>query len=262
MEIILNTVVCVKWGSLYDADYVNNLYAMVKRNLTLPFRFVCFTDDPTGFHPDIESKCLPDHLKGWWGKIYYFKTPLEDITGTVLAIDLDMVIVDNIDCFFEYNPADFVMRNNKPGPGVSSCVMRFDANQYKHIYDELDLDNMDHAINNRNVSEFKGKRYPGDQDWIREQMSNDPLCRKVKIWPKTWVPRFLMNCHREKSTKMLYTAMQTKERKLGKPLVPNWQDNLEFFLPKDAKILAFAGYHQNNKAYYDTIKHWWHAEDL
>jgi hypothetical protein len=31
-------IVCVKWGTLYGPEYVNRLYAMVKRNITGPFR--------------------------------------------------------------------------------------------------------------------------------------------------------------------------------------------------------------------------------
>ena len=30
-------IVCMKWGSAYEADYVNTLYSMVKRNITRPF---------------------------------------------------------------------------------------------------------------------------------------------------------------------------------------------------------------------------------
>ena len=30
----------------HGIQYVNTLYSMVKRNLLLPFKFVCFTDNP------------------------------------------------------------------------------------------------------------------------------------------------------------------------------------------------------------------------
>ena len=42
------TVACLKWGTRYSADYVNNLRAMVARNLTVAHRFLCITDDPSG----------------------------------------------------------------------------------------------------------------------------------------------------------------------------------------------------------------------
>ena len=41
-------VICMKWGTKYSSEYVNKLYSMVARNLSVPFRFVCFTDDADG----------------------------------------------------------------------------------------------------------------------------------------------------------------------------------------------------------------------
>ena len=36
---------CVFYGTKYKVEYVQNLYNMVQRNLTIPHNFVCFTDD-------------------------------------------------------------------------------------------------------------------------------------------------------------------------------------------------------------------------
>ena len=46
-------IVCVKWGTKYGPEYVNVLRAMIKRNLSLPHRFICFTDNKTGLNADI-----------------------------------------------------------------------------------------------------------------------------------------------------------------------------------------------------------------
>ena len=53
------TIVCMKWGTKYDPSYVNKLYSMVERNLSSSFRFVCFTDDPTGIKECVETYELP-----------------------------------------------------------------------------------------------------------------------------------------------------------------------------------------------------------
>ena len=52
-------IVCMKWGDKFPATYVNKLYAMVSRNLTLPFRFVCFTDDSKDIRSEVEIKDIP-----------------------------------------------------------------------------------------------------------------------------------------------------------------------------------------------------------
>ena len=46
-------VICMKWGSLYNAEYVNKLYNSVKRNLTLDFNFYCFTEDGKDINQNI-----------------------------------------------------------------------------------------------------------------------------------------------------------------------------------------------------------------
>jgi hypothetical protein len=38
----------MKWGDKFPSEYVNRLYAMVNRNLSIPFRFVCFTENDSG----------------------------------------------------------------------------------------------------------------------------------------------------------------------------------------------------------------------
>lgn len=94
------TVACVKQGTLYDARYVNNLRAMVRRHLTVPFRFVCLTEDWGKLHKDIEVKPIPDFLKGWWAKLALFAPGTFD--DRVLFFDLDTVILGNIDAIADY----------------------------------------------------------------------------------------------------------------------------------------------------------------
>ena len=55
----MNRIVCMKWGTKFPVDYVNVLYAAVKRNMRRPFEFICFTDDPTGLAKGITARELP-----------------------------------------------------------------------------------------------------------------------------------------------------------------------------------------------------------
>jgi hypothetical protein len=56
-------IICYKWGPLYGPEYVNRVAAMVRRNLGVPHRFHCITDNPEGLSPEIEihrkSKSIP-----------------------------------------------------------------------------------------------------------------------------------------------------------------------------------------------------------
>src|SRR4051812_11310353 len=96
------TIICMKWGTVYGPEYVNILDAMLKRHLTLPYQFICFTDDRTGIHSHIETRAIPDIPLGsapgfsGWRKLASL-SPNMGIEGTVLFPALDLIIMDNID---------------------------------------------------------------------------------------------------------------------------------------------------------------------
>ena len=107
-------VLCMKWGTKYGPEYVNRLYAMVRRHLHGSFRFVCLTDQNDGIRAEVQCLPIPD-LKlpdgipeRGWKKLTTFEANLHGLHGTALFLDLDIVIVDDIDCFFEH-PGEFVI---------------------------------------------------------------------------------------------------------------------------------------------------------
>ena len=60
-----NHVVCLKHGKKYSAEYVNLLFKMVSRHLTVPFNFVCFTEDPTGLDMGIQVNAIEETSKSF-----------------------------------------------------------------------------------------------------------------------------------------------------------------------------------------------------
>ena len=104
---IQNNVVCIKWGTKFDAEYINRLHRMVEKNLTLSHRFVCFTDNAEGFEDGIEVFPLPPIKfdttlpERGWRKLSVFNKQLADLEGKALCLDVDMVIANNIDYLFE-----------------------------------------------------------------------------------------------------------------------------------------------------------------
>ena len=95
-------VCCVKEGDKYDSDYVNTLYLMTKRCLTIPFDFICLTENSQNLLKQIKVINLEDKsIKGWWNKCLLFKPGL--LSGSCLYLDLDMIILKNIDEFIIQN---------------------------------------------------------------------------------------------------------------------------------------------------------------
>ncbi len=75
-------VLCLKWGDKYSAEYVNILYNMVNRNLTIDYEFICFTENSKGIDKHITVKPLPKiSVTGWWYKPWFLSNEL-GITGT------------------------------------------------------------------------------------------------------------------------------------------------------------------------------------
>lgn len=90
---MLNVVCLLRQGGKvgYNASWVEKLKRGVERNLTIPHRFVCFSDC------DVPCERIPllsgDH--GFWSKMQMFQSGL--LLGPVLYLDLDTVICQNID---------------------------------------------------------------------------------------------------------------------------------------------------------------------
>lgn len=179
------TVLCIKWGTLYSADYVNVLFNAARANMTGSFRFVCLTDDPEGLLPQIEHFPIPDigldphHWKGGgWPKLSMFVPDLYGIKGRVLFIDLDMVIWGGLDSFFTWEKG-MVMLDHGPWrhkDGIArpmSSVFAFDAGAHADMLERL-------AANRDALM----ARYRLEQDFIAGEAG--PLA----FWPQEWIKSY------------------------------------------------------------------------
>ena len=173
-----NYIMCLKHGTKYSADYVNKLYNGVKRHCTLDFEMICLTDDPRDIHPDIKIILLPAGLSGWWCKPYMFSSDLP-IKGTVLYLDLDVVVSSNIDKLFTYHPdqwctvRDFTRAMRPKWPKYNSSVVRFRVGQLKHVWEEYIKD-----------PKQIQRRFFGDQDWLYEATHKQ---KGAMLYPDSWI---------------------------------------------------------------------------
>lgn len=147
------TVACVKWGTRYSDLWVYRLQAMVKRHLSVPYRFVCLTDSEV---PDVECRALTSSLTGWWTKLELF----QKLDGDVLYLDLDVVLtalIDRIADVARQDPSKLWMRDDfsyslkRPrndidpqtrrllgGNGVcNSSVMSWNAEAMRDVWDRF-----------------------------------------------------------------------------------------------------------------------------
>lgn len=175
-------VVCLKHGNKYGPEYVNVLANMVKRNCTLDYEFVCYTENPIGIDTNkVTIRPLPTAYKigGWWFKPLLFNPDLNE-RGTILYIDLDVIIFKNIDKLFTHLPDQFIVIRDfnrwhqKGWNKMNSSVVRWNVGQHPQIYKDFVKDASQVA-----------RRYHGDQDWLFAKVKKD-----FQFWPDEWIQSY------------------------------------------------------------------------
>jgi hypothetical protein len=184
-------VVCISWGRKYGAPYINRLFAGVARNITPPFTFTCFCDSPDGIRPEVRTEPLPEldvamptGTQGIWPKARLWSARLGDLAGPVLFLDLDMVIVGNMDGFFEVGaPDDVILARNQGTPferlGQTS-IFRFPVGKLLPLLERFRADPQGVADTYRFEQRYVTREAPGG----------------IAFWPRGWVRHFRRDCAR------------------------------------------------------------------
>jgi hypothetical protein len=157
------TIACVEWGNYLGRgeEYVAKLRAMVARHTRCEYEFVVLR--PTG-------------LIGWWNKIELFRPGA--LTGRILYLDLDTVVVGSLDPLFEskgiLHLANWGWTKNDYGSGV----MVWDAGEHEEVYSLYDKD--------------VPSRFRGDQDWMTHlggwEALPPALCKSYRYHSKASPP--------------------------------------------------------------------------
>lgn len=180
-------VACVCVGDKYQPElHVKQLYTALRKHLQQPFQFNVITDYPDhNFYNTIDCRVIPVpdielHSNNlWWYKPYLFG---KHFTDRVLYLDLDVVIIDDISKFVEYDKSKFCIcqdfnRRWIPDYTVSnSSIMYWHAPTYYDIWDNF----------YNNTKEITQK-YRGDQDYITWYFKDRT---DIVWWPKSWAMSF------------------------------------------------------------------------
>ena len=215
-------VICIKWGSAYGAEDVNRLFAMVRRQVSAyELRFFCFTDDSTGFHPDIHVRPLPVvHLEDPRDLKHIYRKEVglcdDDLGGLhgqrVLFFDLDVIITGELDSMLDYPKGDeFVIINdwNTAGDhvGQATCYS-WKVGTLGHIKADFES----------RPKEVVHKYHTSSQGYLSAMVLE--TFGPMKFWPKEWCRSFKFHA------------------------LPVWYKRpfVAPRLPKNTKVLAFHGH--------------------
>ena len=196
------TVACIKWGTAFGAEYVNRLYSGVRRNLSVPVRFLCMTERAEGLHPDVEVLPLPQEpfqaemdaalavadRRGAMRKVSLFRPGLiAGLEGPVLGFDLDVVITGPLDPLLTLAPGKVVMRHDwvearRGRPTGHGSVFRFDPALHGFLYETVA------AAPRQAVEKARGSEQRHTSTEARERVVFDYI-------PEDWVVSFKHDCY-------------------------------------------------------------------
>lgn len=173
------TVLCVKFGTKYGREYVERLRNMVAKHLTVPYEFVCLTDDKhpiSGVRSMVQANA--GYAKPWWHKVHMFDPNLP-VAGPILYLDLDLVVHRNIDKLVAASQGqlmgirDFNRKFYPQWQHLNSSAMCWQHGDHSHIYNQFMQDKQ------------AAMRLHGDQDWIWKTAKS-----KIKFWPDAWIQSY------------------------------------------------------------------------
>ena len=171
-------ILCLKHGTKYSSEYVNRLYNMCKRWCSLDFKFVCLTDNADELNSEIMVLPIPSGLSGWWCKPYMYSKDLP-IQGTILYMDLDVVLSSNIDKLITYQPnhwctiRDFTRAMRPKWPRYNSSIVRFKTGELDFVWDNY--------IKNPVAIQ---RQFFGDQDYLYDATYKK---KGAMLYPDSWV---------------------------------------------------------------------------
>ena len=180
----------MKWGDKYGPEYVNRLYATAKLHITGSFDFVCLTDNMDGLDPKIITHSIPElgcgvptNTRGKWKKVALWGEELgKHLKGTALFLDLDSIILDNIDCYFNFGSLDdIILERNwaRPLSGLGqTSVFRFPIGAHPEI-----------LANFQKEPQVIADRFLFEQHYITHSTR-----KSLKFWPRGWTRHFRFHC--------------------------------------------------------------------
>lgn len=160
-------------GGDYDPAYVKRLATGVRRNLSVPYEFVCLSDIYFNrLGSDVDSVIpLKYNWPGWWAKIELFS-----LSGSVLYLDLDTVVVDSIDGLAKWvmkSNGQLLMLRDFYRKAQSSGILGWNDDM-RWILDSFVSDYASNATWKEGPHSVwlitKRKRIRGDQEWLRDLM--------------------------------------------------------------------------------------------
>jgi hypothetical protein len=198
-------VICIQWGSKYNAQDINTLFSGVVKNTSFPVRFHLFSNETLpglkeGIrqHPEPAPQQRPGKPYNYRKEVGLCTAELADLKGhRVFFFDLDVLITGNLDELFAYPQDDlFYIINdwNTRGShvGQASCYS-FVAGTLAWIKEAFDAD-----------PEAVIRRFgTASQEYLSHMIIQRDGA--LNFWPDEWFKSFRFHCLPPAALRLLKT---------------------------------------------------------
>jgi hypothetical protein len=218
-------IICWLWGNKYSDLDVTRLHNAVRKNLKRPHRFLLFTDQPLS-NSSIEVLALEDRAlasRSCFCRLRMFDPEWQKrhgITGTILSLDLDLLIVAPFDAITETQSTFKILQGvNAVNPNpFNASIMLLQAGCHADVW---------HDFSPVKAKQIAYHEFPDDQGWIWFKL---PHADGWKAGSESGIYGFQK---------------------------PGWPEG-SFDLPHDARIVSFIG--KRKPSMYKSLpwvkKHW------
>ena len=236
----------------YTPDYVEKLYNSLKRNCTLPFEFICYSDNPNVKADVVIPLPKYSEIKYHWHKLTFF-SPLfayQKPGDEIIIMDIDQVIIGNVDDMINYPVGnnELVSYNrwwseSKHGLKINGGFYKFKSGECKVIWDTFirSPENWQLEWYKKGVVHYK---YFGEQNFVNWMCEKHKI--KLTLMPGEWICKLTNNEKQDLQTNITYIKKFNKDYMiLDKP-------------NPDLKIIHFANPNTEiHNSKYKWIKDYW-----
>tara|TARA_Y100001937_G_C7115994_1_gene330148 strand:- start:577 stop:1320 length:744 start_codon:yes stop_codon:yes gene_type:complete len=186
----------VYFEGLYTPDYVSKLYRSLKRNTSIPFEFICLSDNPNVEADIVLPYNKHSDIKLHWHKLKFFSSQFayQKPGDQIIIMDIDQIITGNIDDLIGHP----VSNNELVTYGVwwpalmsiNGGFYKFNSGNFNYIWDDF-AENPEYwqmyYFRNGEVH-FK---YYGEQNYVNMKLHSKNM--KVTRTPEEWLCKYTDN---------------------------------------------------------------------
>ena len=183
----------VYFEGFYTPDYVSKLYRSLKRNSTVPFEFICISDNK-----NIEADTILPYnhysdIKKHWHKLKFFSPQFanQQPGDDIIIMDIDQIIVNNVDELLNWPVTENELLTYgqwwNSNLKINGGFYKFKSGSLKCIWDDF-AKNVEFWQLNYYRKGIVHTKYYGEQNYVNWKVQEHKI--KLTLTPEKWLCKY------------------------------------------------------------------------